>query len=73
MKVIEDVCQKYACACTVKTATKPPQPIKKSIAGASLLARPCVLQAWLPLKETKNLLHLPPEVRQTVKTLFAVR
>jgi hypothetical protein len=29
MKVIEDVCQKYACACTVKTATKPSQPIEK--------------------------------------------
>jgi len=36
--VIEDVCKKYACACTVKTATKPPQPIEKSAAGASLLA-----------------------------------
>src|SRR6266566_7481827 len=39
MKVIEDVCKKYACACTVKTATKPPQPIEKSVAGASLLAQ----------------------------------
>jgi transposase len=37
--VIEDVCKKYACACTVKTATKPPQPIEKSVAGASLLAQ----------------------------------
>jgi len=36
--VIEDVCKKYACACTVKTATKPAQPIEKSTAGASLLA-----------------------------------
>jgi transposase len=36
--VIEDICKKYACACTVKTATKPPQPIEKSTAGASLLA-----------------------------------
>jgi transposase len=36
--VIEDVCKKYACECTVKTATKPPQPIEKSTAGASLLA-----------------------------------
>jgi transposase IS166 family protein len=26
-QVIEDVCKKYACACTVKTATKPPQPM----------------------------------------------
>jgi transposase len=38
MVVIEDACQKYACACTVKTATKPAQPIEKSTAGASLLA-----------------------------------
>lgn len=36
--VIEDVCKKYACSCTVKTATKPPQPIAKSAAGASVLA-----------------------------------
>lgn len=36
--VIQDACQKYACACTVKTATKPVQPIEKSTAGASLLA-----------------------------------
>jgi transposase len=36
--VIEDVCKKYACECTVKTATKPPEPIAKSAAGASLLA-----------------------------------
>jgi transposase len=39
MLVIEDACQKYACACTVKTATKPVQPIEKSTAGASLLAQ----------------------------------
>jgi len=39
LTVIEDVCKKYACACTVKTATKPPQPIEKSTAGASLLAQ----------------------------------
>jgi transposase len=36
--VVEDVCKKYACECTVKTATKPSQPIEKSTAGASLLA-----------------------------------
>jgi transposase len=36
MIVIEDVCKKYACNCTVKTATKPSQPIEKSTAGASL-------------------------------------
>jgi transposase len=39
LTVIEDVRKKYACACTVKTATKPPQPIEKSTAGASLLAQ----------------------------------
>lgn len=39
MLVIEDVCKKYACACTVRTATKPAQPIEKSAAGASLLAQ----------------------------------
>ena len=38
LMVVEDVCKKYACECTVKTATKPPQPIEKSTAGASLLA-----------------------------------
>src|ERR1700689_2037421 len=37
--VVEDVCKKYACDCTVKTATKPPQPIEKSAAGAALLAQ----------------------------------
>ena len=37
LTVVEDVCKKYACACTVKTATKPAQPIEKSTAGASLL------------------------------------
>jgi transposase len=39
LKVIQDVCLKYACDCTVKTAGKPPQPIEKSTAGASLLAQ----------------------------------
>jgi len=37
--VIEDICKKYACACTVKTATKPSQPIEKSSAGAGLLTQ----------------------------------
>jgi transposase len=37
--VVEEACLKYACACTVRTATKPPQPIEKSTAGASLLAQ----------------------------------
>lgn len=39
MKVIEDACFTYACACTVKTANKPPQPIEKSTASASVLAQ----------------------------------
>ncbi len=38
LRVIQEVCLKYACDCTVKTAGKPPQPIEKSTAGASLLA-----------------------------------
>jgi transposase len=51
MKVIEDACLKYACACTVKTAGKPAQPIEKSTAGASLLAQVIVakLADHLPL------------------------
>lgn len=39
MMVIEEVCKKYACECTVKTATKPSQPIEKSTAGAGLLTQ----------------------------------
>jgi transposase len=39
IKVIEDVRLKYACACTVKAADKPAQPIEKSTAGASMLAQ----------------------------------
>ena len=38
IKIIEDVRMKYACNCTVKTADKPPQPMEKSTAGASMLA-----------------------------------
>src|SRR5258708_28584503 len=36
---MEDVRLKYGCDCTVKTADKPPQPIEKSTAGASMLAQ----------------------------------
>lgn len=39
VKIIEEVCKKYACSCTVKTATKPSQPILKSTAGAGLLTQ----------------------------------
>jgi transposase len=51
MQVIEDACFTYACACTVKTASKPAQPIEKSTAGASLLAQ-VIVSKWadhLPL------------------------
>jgi len=47
MKVIQDVCLKYACDCTVRTATKPPQPIEKSTAGSSLLAQVIVAKCEL--------------------------
>ena len=45
MRVIQDVCLKYACDCTIRTATKPPQPIEKSTAGASLLAQ-VIVAKW---------------------------
>ena len=49
MKVIQDVCLKYACDCTVRAATKPPQPIEKigvpSGPGASLLAQ-VIVAKW---------------------------
>lgn len=38
MLVVEDACQKYACSCSIRTATKPPQPIEKSTASAGVLA-----------------------------------
>jgi transposase len=49
--VVEDVCKKYACDCTIRTATKPSQPIEKSTAGASLLAQVIVAKTadHLPL------------------------
>ena len=55
--VIEDVCKKYACACTVKTATKPAQPIEKSTAGASLLAQVIVAKTvdHLPLNRQEQI------------------
>jgi transposase len=43
--MIEDVCLKYACDCTIRTATKVPQPIEKSTAGASLLAQ-VIVAKW---------------------------
>jgi transposase len=55
--VIEEVCKKYACDCTVKTATKPPQPIEKSTAGASLLAQVIVSKVadHLPLHRQEKI------------------
>ncbi len=38
-KVIEEVCYKYACQCTIHTAMKPSQPLPKSLASPSLLAQ----------------------------------
>lgn len=57
LKVVEDVCKKYACECTVKTATKPPQPIEKSTAGASLLAQVIVAKTadHLPLNRQEKI------------------
>jgi len=56
MQVIEDACFTYACACTVKTASKPARPIDKSTAGASLLAQ-IIVSKWadhLPIhRQTK--------------------
>ena len=61
--VIEDVCKKYACACTVKTAGQPPQPIEKSVAGASLLAQVIV---------SKIADHLPVHRQAKIFSRFGV-
>jgi transposase len=57
LKVVEDVCKKYACECTVRTATKPSQPIEKSTAGASLLAQVIVAKTadHLPLNRQEKI------------------
>lgn len=57
LTVIEEACLKYACACTVRTANKPPQPIEKSIAGASLLAHVIVSKVadHLPLHRQEKI------------------
>jgi transposase len=57
MTVIEDVCIKYACSCTVKTAAKPAQPIEKSTAGASLLTQVIVAKYadHLPLNRQEKM------------------
>src|SRR5437867_8363726 len=61
--VIEEACLKYACACTVKTAGKPPQPIEKSVAGASLLAQVIV---------SKIADHLPVHRQAKIFSRFGV-
>jgi transposase len=57
LTVIEDVCKKYACDCTIKTATKPSQPIEKSTAGASLIAQVIVAKTadHLPLHRQEKI------------------
>ena len=57
LTVIEDVRKKYACACTARTAAKPPQPIEKSTAGASLLAQVIVAKTadHLPLHRQEKI------------------
>jgi transposase len=57
LMVVEDVCKKYACECTVRTATKPAQPIEKSIAGASLLAEVIVAKTvdHIPLNRQEKI------------------
>jgi len=61
--VIEDVCKKYSCACTVKTAGKPSQPIEKSTAGASLLTQVIV---------SKYANHLPLHRQAKIFSRFGV-
>jgi transposase len=61
--VIEEVCKKYACACTVKTAGKPSQPIEKSTAGASLLTQVIV---------AKHADHLPLHRQAKIFRRFGV-
>jgi transposase len=63
MLVMEDACQKYACSCTVKTATKPAQPIEKSTASASVLAHVIV---------SKVADHLPVHRQAKIMRRFGV-
>jgi transposase len=55
--VTEEVCLKYACSCTIKTAGKSSQPIEKSNAGSSLLAHVIVskLADHLPLNRQEKI------------------
>lgn len=66
-KVIEEVCFKYACNCTVRTASKPSQPLPKSLAGSSLLAH-VIVSKWsehLPLhRQSKVFARLGVDVNE---------
>ena len=55
--VIQQICRKYTCACTIRTATKPVQPIPKSNASANLLAQIIVSKCvdHLPLHRQEQL------------------
>jgi len=60
LEVIEEACQKYACAkgCTVVTAPKPAAPIEKGLAGPGLLAHVAVSKYGdhLPLNRQEAML-----------------
>jgi Transposase and inactivated derivatives len=60
LEVIEEACQKYACAkgCTVVTAPKPAAPIEKGLAGPGLLAQVAVSKYGdhLPLNRQESML-----------------
>jgi transposase len=59
--VIEEACRKYACprGCTVVTASKPPAPIEKGLAGPGLLAHIAVSKFGdhLPLNRQEGILQ----------------
>jgi len=61
--VIEDVCKKYACACTVKTAGQAAATHRESAAGASLLAHVIV---------SKIADHLPVHRQAKIFSRFGV-
>jgi transposase len=63
MLVIQDACQKYACACKIRTANKPAQPIEKSTASASVLAHVIV---------SKLADHLPVHRQAKIMRRFGV-
>jgi len=63
LAVIEEFAKSTRRACTVKTAGKPPQPIEKSAAGASLLAHVIV---------SKIADHLPVHRQAKIFSRFGV-